>query len=172
MADTTHAIPQSNAKNEPGFVRAIGLFDGTMIVVGSMIGSGIFIVAADISRQTGSAGGLLLTWILTGLLTISAALSYGELAAMFPHAGGQDIYLREAYSPLWGFLYGWCPFLVIQTGKTAAVAVGFARYLGVLLPSISPQTWIVPPIALSSKFAISLSVQQPVAVLLIIFLTS
>ena len=87
MADTTHAIPQRNAKNEPGFVRAIGLFDGTMIVVGSMIGSGIFIVAADISRQTGSAGGLLLTWILTGLLTISAALSFGELAALFPHAG-------------------------------------------------------------------------------------
>jgi len=87
MADTTHAIPQSKTKNEPGFVRAIGLFDGTMIVVGSMIGSGIFIVAADISRQTGSAGGLLLTWILTGLLTISAALSYGELAALFPRAG-------------------------------------------------------------------------------------
>src|ERR1017187_7987420 len=83
--------------SEKGFVRAIGLFDGTMMVVGSMIGSGIFIVAADITRQTGSAGGLLLTWILTGLLTISAALSYGELAALFPHAGGQYIYLREAY---------------------------------------------------------------------------
>jgi len=95
MADTTRAIPQSKTKNELGFVRAIGLFDGTMIVVGSMIGSGIFIVAADISRQTGSAGGLLLTWILTGLLTISAALSYGELAALFPHAGGQYVYLRE-----------------------------------------------------------------------------
>src|SRR5215813_2241411 len=85
--------------SQPGFVRAIGLFDGTMIVVGSMIGSGIFIVASDITRQTGSAGGLLLTWILTGLLTISAALSYGELAAMFPRAGGQYVYLREAYSP-------------------------------------------------------------------------
>jgi len=131
MADTTHAMPQSNAKKEAGFVRAIGLFDGTMIVVGSMIGSGIFIVAADISRQTGSAGGLLLTWILTGLLTISAALSYGELAALFPHAGGQYVYLREAYSPLWGFLYGWTLFLVIQTGTIAAVAVGFARYVGV-----------------------------------------
>jgi APA family basic amino acid/polyamine antiporter len=171
MADTTHAIPQSNAKNEPGFVRAIGLFDGTMIVVGSMIGSGIFIVAADISRQTGSAGGLLLTWIITGLLTISAALSFGELAALFPHAGGQYVYLREAYSPLWGFLYGWTLFLVIQTGTIAAVAVGFARYLGVLLPSISPNVWIVPPIALGSKYAISLSVQQSVGVLMIVFLT-
>ncbi|PYU82445.1 MAG: amino acid transporter [Acidobacteria bacterium] len=171
MADTTHAIPQSNAKNEPGFVRAIGMFDGTMIVVGSMIGSGIFIVAADIARQTGSAGGLILTWILTGLLTISAALSYGELAALFPHAGGQYVYLREAYSPLWGFLYGWTLFLVIQTGTIAAVAVGFARYLGVLLPSISPNVWIVHPLALGSKYAISLSVQQLVGVLMIVLLT-
>ncbi|PYU74362.1 MAG: amino acid transporter [Acidobacteria bacterium] len=171
MADTTHAMPQSNAKKEAGFVRAIGLFDGTMIVVGSMIGSGIFIVAADISRQTGSAGGLLLTWILTGLLTISAALSYGELAALFPHAGGQYVYLREAYSPLWGFLYGWTLFLVIQTGTIAAVAVGFARYVGVLVPSISPNVWIVHPIALGSKYAISLSVQQLVGVLMIVFLT-
>jgi APA family basic amino acid/polyamine antiporter len=171
MADTTHPVSQGIAKSEPGFVRAIGLFDGTMIVVGSMIGSGIFIVAADISRLTGSAGGLLLTWVLTGLLTISAALSYGELASLFPHAGGQYIYLREAYSPLWGFLYGWTLFLVIQTGTIAAVAVGFARYLGVLLPSISPSVWIVHPITLSSKFAISLSVQQLVAVLMILFLT-
>jgi APA family basic amino acid/polyamine antiporter len=152
-------------------VRRLGPLDATMIVVGSMIGSGIFIVAADISRQTGSPGGLVLTWILTGLLTVSAALSYGELAALFPHAGGQYIYLREAYSPLWGFLYGWTLFLVIQTGTIAAVAVGFARYLGVLFPAISPATWIVPPVALSSKYAISLSVQQLVGVLMIIFLT-
>ena len=171
MAEAAHPIPQGSAKSEHGFVRAIGLFDGTMIVVGSMIGSGIFIVAADISRQTGSPGGLLLTWILTGLLTISAALSYGELAALFPHAGGQYVYLREAYSPLWGFLYGWTLFLVIQTGTIAAVAVGFARYLGVLLPSISPTAWIIHPVALSSKYAISLSVQQLVGVLMIVFLT-
>jgi APA family basic amino acid/polyamine antiporter len=171
MADTTHPLPQSAAKNEPGFVRAIGLFDGTMIVVGSMIGSGIFIVAADISKQTGSPGGLLLTWVLTGLLTVSAALSYGELAAMFPHAGGQYIYLREAYSPLWGFLYGWTLFLVIQTGTIAAVAVGFARYVGVLFPSISPNTWVVAPIAVGSKVAISLSIQQLVGVLMIVLLT-
>src|SRR6058998_1740029 len=171
MADTTHPLEDTRAKSEPGFVRAIGLFDGTMIVVGSMIGSGIFIVAADISRQTGSAGGLLLTWILTGLLTISAALSYGELAALFPHAGGQYIYLREAYSPLWGFLYRWALFLVIQSGTIAAVAVGFARYLGVLVPWISPTAWIVPPINISSGYALSLSRQQLVGVLMIVLLT-
>jgi len=171
MADTTHSLPQTPTKNEPGFVRAIGLFDGTMIVVGSMIGSGIFIVAADISRQTGSPGGLILTWVLTGLLTVSAALSYGELAAMFPHAGGQYIYLREAYSPLWGFLYGWTLFLVIQTGTIAAVAIGFARFLGVLFPAISPESWIVHPINLGSKYAISLSVQQLAAALMILLLT-
>ncbi len=171
MADTTHPLADTRAKSEPGFVRAIGLFDGTMIVVGSMIGSGIFIVASDIAQQTGSPGGLLLTWVLTGLLTISAALSYGELAALFPHAGGQYVYLREAYSPLWGFLYGWTLFLVIQTGTIAAVAVGFAKYLGLLLPAISPQAWIVHPISLGSKYAISLSVQQLVGVLMILVIT-
>src|SRR5882672_9949826 len=147
-------------KEEPGFVRAIGLFDGTMIVVGSMIGSGVFIVAADISRQTGSAAGVIFAWIITGFLTIAAALSFGELAALFPRAGGQYVYLREAYSPLWGFLYGWTLFLVIQTGTIAAVAIGFARYFGVLFPAISPQAWIIHPVNLGSKYAISLSVQQ------------
>ena len=171
MAESTQAISSASAASEHGFVRAIGLFDGTMIVVGSMIGSGIFIVAADISRQTGSPGRLLLTWIITGLLTISAALSYGELAALFPHAGGQYVYLREAYSPLWGFLYGWTLFLVIQTGTIAAVAVGFARYLGVLFPSISPTAWIIHPISLGSKYAISLSVQQLVGIVMILFIT-
>jgi basic amino acid/polyamine antiporter, APA family len=171
MAETTSVQSTLTNKSEHEFVRAIGLFDGTMIVAGSMIGSGIFIVAADISRQTGSAGGLLLTWILTGLLTITAALSYGELAALFPHAGGQYVYLREAFSPLWGFLYGWTLFLVIQTGTIAAVAIGFARYLGVLFPAISPNSWIIPPINLSSRFAISLSMQQLVGVLMIVFLT-
>src|ERR1700746_3141854 len=171
MAESIQAISSARAADEHGFVRAIGLFDGTMIVVGSMIGSGIFIVAADISRQTGSPGGLLLTWILTGLLTISAALSYGELAALFPHAGGPHVYLREAYSPLWGFLYGWTLFLVIQTGTIAAVAVGFARYLGVIFPAISPQAWIIYPISLGSKLAISLSIQQFVAILMIMLIT-
>ncbi len=171
MAEAINQVHGEALKAEHGFVKAIGLFDGTMIVVGSMIGSGIFIVAADISRQTGSSGGLLLTWILTGFLTIAAALSYGELAALFPHAGGQYVYLREAYSPLWGFLYGWTLFLVIQTGTIAAVAVGFARYLGVIFPAISPNTWIIPPVNFSSGYAVSLSVQQLVAVLMIIFLT-
>jgi basic amino acid/polyamine antiporter, APA family len=192
MADTTTnrirppAATNRQSASQPGFVRAIGLFDGTMIVVGSMIGSGIFIVAADITRQTGSPGGLLLTWIITGLLTIAAALSYGELAGLFPRAGGQYIYLREAYSPLWGFLYGWTLFLVIQTGTIAAVAVGFSRYFGVLwpsisgytlrffhvsLPSISPTAWLIGPIALGSKYAISLSGQQLVGILMVIFIT-
>jgi APA family basic amino acid/polyamine antiporter len=171
MAETALPVTAQNRKEETGFVRAIGLFDGTMMVVGSMIGSGIFIVAADITRQTGSPGGLLLTWILTGLLTVAAALAYGELAALFPHAGGQYVYLREAYSPLWGFLYGWTLFLVIQSGTIAAVAVGFARYLGVLFPSISPNTWILHPIALGSKYALSLSVQQLIGVLMVVFLT-
>jgi basic amino acid/polyamine antiporter, APA family len=171
MAETSSVLPTQVTKTEHEFVRAIGLFDGTMIVAGSMIGSGIFIVAADIGRQTGSPGGLLLTWILTGLLTVAAALSYGELAALFPHAGGQYVYLREAFSPLWGFLYGWTLFLVIQTGTIAAVSIGFARYLGVLFPSISANTWIIPPLNFSSGFAISLSVQQAVAVAMIVFLT-
>src|SRR5271167_1629435 len=171
MAEAMSKSHGEMANSEHGFVKAIGLFDGTMIVVGSMIGSGIFIVAADISRQTGSSGGLLLTWILTGVLAIAAALSYGELAALFPHAGGQYVYLREAYSPLWGFLYGWTLFLVIQTGTIAAVAVGFARYSGVIFPAISPKTWIIPPLNFSSGYAISLSVQQLVGVMMIIFLT-
>src|SRR4029077_18751863 len=94
-----------------GFVRGLGLFDSPTIVVGSMIGSGIFIVSADIGRNTGSTGGLLAAWVIAGLMTVTAALSYGELAAMMPKAGGQYIYLREAYSPLWGFLYGWTLFL-------------------------------------------------------------
>jgi APA family basic amino acid/polyamine antiporter len=156
---------------ESGFIRGLGLFDSTMIVVGSMIGSGIFIVSADIARQTGSAGGLLIAWIITGVLTVSAALSYGELAAMMPKAGGQYVYLRESYSPLWGFLYGWTLFLVIQTGTIAAVAVAFARFLGVLAPAISPVAWIIAPVRVSAKYAFSLSWQQFFAILLIVFLT-
>ena len=154
-----------------GFIRGLGLLDSTMIVAGSMIGSGIFIVSADIARQVGSAGWLILVWVVTGLLTVAAALSYGELAAMMPKAGGQYVYLRESYSPLWGFLYGWTLFWVIQTGTIAAVAVGFARYLGVLVPPISPTGWIIKPINLSSNYAVSLSSQQLVAILLIVLLT-
>src|SRR6187397_2753496 len=118
------------------FTRGLGLFDSTMVVVGSMIGSGIFIVPADMARQVGSPGWLLAAWLVTGILTVTAALSYGELAAMMPRAGGQYVYLREAFSPLWAFLYGWTLFLVIQTGSIAAVAVAFAKFLGVLVPSL------------------------------------
>jgi len=154
-----------------GFVRGLGLLDSTMIVAGSMIGSGIFIVSAEIARQVGSPGWLLVVWIITGLLTLIAGLSYGELAAMMPKAGGQYVYLREAFSPLWGFLYGWTLFCVIQTGTIAAVAVGFARYLGVLWPAISEERYIMTPIRLGSGYAISLSTAQLVGVLLIAFLT-
>src|SRR6266516_2744018 len=125
----TTAIAEAPAA-EQKFVRGLGLLDSTMLVAGSMIGSGIFIVSADITRLVGSAGWLLVVWTVTGALTVTAALSYGELAAMMPRAGGQYIYLREAYGPLWGFLYGWTLFLVIQTGTIAAVAVAFARFLG------------------------------------------
>jgi len=123
---------------EKTLVRGLGLLDSTMIVAGSMIGSGIFIVSADIARQVGSPGWLLLVWIITGALTLIAALSYGELAAMLPQAGGQYVYLREAFGPQWAFLYGWALFLVIQTGTIAAVAIAFSRFLGVLWPEISP----------------------------------
>src|SRR6202035_2345848 len=110
------------------FVRGLGLLDSTMLVAGSMIGSGIFIVSSIIARQVGAPGWLLVVWIVTGLLTLAAAVSDGELAAMMPKPGGQYVYLREAFSPLWGFLYGWTLFLVIQTGTIAAVAVGFAKF--------------------------------------------
>src|SRR3954464_6601630 len=150
MPESIAATP-GRSKEATGFIRELGLLDSTMIVAGSMIGSGIFIVPAEIARQVGSAGWLLMVWVVTGLLTVAAALSYGELAAMMPRAGGQYVYLREAYSPLWGFLYGWTVFLVIQTGTIAAVAVGFARYLGVLVPHISADDWIVRPIDISSK---------------------
>jgi APA family basic amino acid/polyamine antiporter len=153
------------------FKRGLGLYDSTMVVVGSMIGSGIFIVSADMGRLVGSAGWLLAAWLLTGVLTVMAALAYGELAAMMPRAGGQYVYLREAFSPLWGFLYGWTLFLVIQTGTVAAVSVGFARYLGVLVPGISEDTYIIAPIHLSAGYALSLSTTQFVGILLIVLLT-
>jgi len=156
---------------EAGFVRGLGLVDSTMLVAGSMIGSGVFIVSADIARNLGSSGWLLMAWIVTGGLTLAAALSHGELAAMMPRAGGQYVYLREAYGPLWGFLYGWTLFLVIQSGTIAAVAVAFSRYSGVLAPWISPTAWIIEPINLSSNYAISLSTQQLVGVLVVVLLT-
>jgi basic amino acid/polyamine antiporter, APA family len=155
-----------------GFVRGLGLLDSTMIVAGSMIGSGIFIVSADISRQVGSPGWLLVVWLITGILTMIGALAYGELAAMMPKAGGQYVYLREAYSPFWGFLYGWTLFLVIQTATIAAVAVGFGRYIGVLFPSISETNYLIEPIRLgSSSYAFSLSTAQLVGIAMIALLT-
>jgi APA family basic amino acid/polyamine antiporter len=123
------------------------------------------------SRGLGSTGWLLASWVITGLLTIAAALSYGELAAMMPSAGGQYVYLREACSPVWGFLYGWTLFLVIQTGTVAAVAVAFARYLGVLWPRISESNYLIPPIPVSSHYAVSLSTAQLIGVLLIALLS-
>lgn len=168
MSSVQTDSPAAEAK----FVQGLGLLDSTMLVAGSMIGSGVFIVSADIGRQVGATGWLLLAWVVTGALTIGAALSYGELAAMMPRAGGQYVYLREAYSPLWGFLYGWTLFLVIQTGTIAAVAVAFSRYLGVLVPAISPTAWIIPPINLATNYAVSLSTQQLVALVIIVLLTA
>src|SRR2546423_2941096 len=143
------AAPVAQTK-ATGFIRGLGLLDSTMIVAGSMIGSGIFIVSGGISKQVGAAGWLLVVWIVTGLLTVVGALSYGELAAMMPKAGGQYVYLREAFSPLWGFLYGWTLFLVIQTGTIAAVGVGFARYLGVLVPAVGEEKYLLGPYAIST----------------------
>ena len=171
VEETRAAAAVAPAASQGGLVQGLGLWDSTMIVVGSMIGSGIYIVSADISREVRSPALLLTVWLVSGVMTMIGALSYGELAAAMPTAGGQYIYLRESLGPLWGFLYGWTLFMVIQTGTIAAVAVGFARYLGVLFPSISPSVWIVHPIALGSKYAISLSVQQLVGVLMIVFLT-
>ncbi len=164
-------ITDRAAPAETQLVQGLGLWDSTMLVAGSMIGSGVFIVSADIARQVGASGWLVLAWLVTGALTISAALSYGELAVMMPRAGGQYVYLREAYGPLWGFLYGWTLFLVIQTGTIAAVAVAFSRFLGVLAPSISPTVWLLKPVNLSSGYALSLSSQQLVAILMVVALT-
>jgi basic amino acid/polyamine antiporter, APA family len=155
-----------------GFVRGLGLLDSTMIVAGSMIGSGIFIVSADIARQVGSPGWLLFVWLITGLLTIGAALSYGELAAMMPKAGGMYVYLKEAYAPFWGFLYGWTHFLVIGTATIAAVAVAFARFTGILVPQISETNYLIEPVRIgSSSYAFSLSTAQLVGILMIVLLT-
>jgi len=154
----------------PHFKRGLGLFDSTMVVIGVMVGSGIFIVSAEMSRQIGSAGWLLVAWLITGVLTVTGALSYGELAAMMPDAGGMYVYLREAFSPLWGFLYGWTLWTVIQTGTIAAVAIAFARFSGVLFPGISESRYLIAPIALGSHYAVSFSTAQALAVTVIALL--
>src|SRR6476619_6690211 len=166
MASAVTEAPVAEEK----LVRGLGLLDSTMLVAGSMIGSGIFIVSSIIARQVGSPGWLLVVWIVTGLLTLTAALSYGELAAMMPKAGGQYVYLREAFSPLWGFLYRWTLFLVIQTGTIAAVAVGFARYSGVLVPWVSESNYLIAPVRFGG-YAFSLSTAQLIGLAMIALLT-
>jgi APA family basic amino acid/polyamine antiporter len=161
---TNHKISRTE-ESSAEFKRELGLFDSTMIVIGSMIGSGIFIVSADISRTVGSSGLLLLVWLITGVITIIGALSYGELAAMMPKAGGQYVYLRESYNPLIGFLYGWTLFLVIQTGTIAAVAVAFAKFTAVLIP------WFSSKNVLFSLLGLNIHAGQILAICSIALLT-
>ena len=143
MSDGAQAVVEHAGPAEPGhLVRSLGLLDATMIVVGSMVGSGIFIVSADIARQVRSPGLLLVVWVVTGFMTVVGAMYYGELAAAMPHAGGQYVYLRESFGPLWGFLYGWAMLLVIQTATIAAVAIAFAKFTGVLIPWFSSTAWL------------------------------
>jgi APA family basic amino acid/polyamine antiporter len=168
----------SHQDNE--LVKGLGLTSATMLVIGSMIGSGIFIVSADIAREVNSPALLIGAWLVTGFMTIVGALCYGELAAMMPRAGGQYVYLREALGPLWGFLYGWTLFLVIQTGTIAAVGVAFGKFLGVFFPSISSSHWIlhlwkVPPIPMGpmvlGNMDVGLSTQNLVAIVVVIVLS-
>jgi APA family basic amino acid/polyamine antiporter len=165
--DSVEVAPSSAAAGGEGrhFKRALNLFDSTMIVVGSMIGSGIFIVSADIARTVGSPGLLLLVWVFTGIVTLIGALSYGELAGMMPDAGGIYVYLREAYSPLVAFLFGWTLFLVIQTGTVAAVAVAFAKFAGVLMPSVGESNVLI------SVAGRTISAAQVLAIVAVAFLT-
>jgi APA family basic amino acid/polyamine antiporter len=156
------ATTRENGLTAGGLVKGLGLVDSTTLVMGSMIGSGVFIVAADISRQVQSPGLMMMTWFATAALTLIAALSYGELAAAMPHAGGQYVYLREAFGPLAGFLFGWTMFAVIQTGTIAAVAVAFAKYTGIFFPDISDQIFLVnlrnPTIRITTQQALAIAV--------------
>src|ERR1051325_197109 len=172
--------PPQGASGVGEFVKGLGLTRATTLVMGSMIGSGIFIVSAEIAREVNSPGLLIMAWVVTGFMTIVGALSYGELAAMMPKAGGQYVYLREALGPLWGFLYGWTLFLVIQTGTIAAVGVAFGKFLGIFFPSISSTHWIihlirVPPIPVGSmvlgNMDVGISTQNLMAVLMVIVLS-
>src|ERR1700741_3745075 len=153
--------------NTPHFKPTLGLFDATMIVAGSMIGSGIFIVSADITRNVGSAGWLIAVWVITGFMTLSAALSYGELSGMFPKAGGQYVYLKEAYNPFTGFLYGWSFFAVIQTATIAAVGVGFSKFAGYFIPALELKDDNI----MLQVGTYKIYYAQLVSILLIIFLT-
>ena len=157
--------------DRPGLVRGLGLLDATMIVIGSMIGSGIFIVSAKSMTIVGSPGWLLAAWAIAGVLTITGALCCSELATMMPRAGGVYVFLREAYGPSLGFLFGWTLFLVIQTGTIAAVSVGFARYFGALVPWIADDHYLIPPLHVSATYALSLSTTQFVGIVMIALLT-
>jgi basic amino acid/polyamine antiporter, APA family len=161
-------------------VKGLGLTSATTLVMGSMIGSGIFIVSAEIAREVNSPGLLIMAWVVTGFMTIVGALSYGELAAMMPKAGGQYVYLRESLGPLWGFLYGWTLFLVIQTGTVAAVGVAFGKFLGYFFPAIAADNWIihlwkVPPIHVGpmvlGNMDVGLNTQNLCGILVVVFLT-
>ena len=165
-------MSEAAENSSPKLERGLGLMDASMIVVGSMIGSGIFITSAESVRLIGSPGWLLVAWGLAGVLTITGALCCAELAAMMPRAGGQYVFLREAYGPAAGFLFGWSLLLVIQTGTIAAVAVAFARFMGVLAPQISESNYIVAPMHIFGGYAISLSTAQLVAIILILLLTA
>ena len=171
---------EATKKSRVGLVKGLGLVDSTAIVVGSMIGSGIFIVSADIARQVASPGLLLTVWLATGLMTMIGALSYGELAAAMPRAGGQYVYLRESWGPMFGFLYGWTMLLVIQTGTIAAVAIAFARFTGVFVPWFSAESWIlrvatIGPISMwfgdLGPYNVGLNTQNLLAILSIVLLT-
>ncbi|HEU5236586.1 MAG TPA: amino acid permease [Pyrinomonadaceae bacterium] len=165
------ATSQSTTEPKRLLVRGLSLLDATMIVMGSMIGSGIFLVSAESSRLVASPGWLLAAWALAGVLTITGALSCAELAAMMPRAGGQYVFLREAYGPSFGFLFGWALFLVVQTGTIAAVAVAFANFTGVLIPAISSDNYLIAPRALGG-YAIGLSTNQLLAISMILLLTA
>ncbi len=164
------------ANEATGFKQSLGLWDATLIVVGSMIGSGIFIVSADIVRNVGSAGWLIVVWLITGFMTITAAVSYGELSGMFPKAGGQYVYLKEAYNPLVGFLYGWSFFAVIQTGTIAAVGVAFSKFAAYLIPALSEKNLLIHfqkgiDECGNPTYYFSLSAAQLISILVIVFLT-
>ncbi len=163
------------SEHATAFKPSLKLFDATMIVAGSMIGSGIFIVSADITRNVGSAGWLIVVWLLTGFMTLTAALSYGELSAMFPRAGGQYVYLKEAYNPLTGFVYGWSFFAVIQTGTIAAVGVAFAKFTAYLVPAFSETNFLFAVSTGSNGNGVptffTISAAQIISILLIVFLT-
>ena len=155
---------------DPGLTRRLTLLDATMIVVGSMIGSGIFIVSAESARLVGAPGWLLVAWALAGTMTICGALCFGELAAMMPRAGGPYVFMTEAYGRPVGFVYGWSQFLIVQSGTIAAVAVAFANFTGLLVPAISGSNYVIEPVVFGS-YAVSLSTQQLLAIASIALLT-